>query len=109
MSGISVQGESELRHSLDAAARELQSLDVADDQVGAILAGRVVAEAPKRTGHLAQTVEHVGAVVRVGAPYGAFVHARNPFAARALEQKEHDLTDLYAKAVAQAVAQVKGS
>lgn len=107
--GTSVRGEDELRHSLDAAARELRSLDAVDDQVGALLAGRVAAEAPRRTGYMAGSVEHAGAVVRVGAPYGVFVNARNPWAVRVLDQQLDDVTDLYAQAVAQAVALVKGS
>lgn len=107
--GASVQGADQLVSSLDAAARELAQLSEADDQVGAMLAGRVSAEAPRRSGYMAGTIEHAGAVVRVGAPYGVFVHARNPFAARALEQQQQEATDLYSRAVAQAVALVKGS
>lgn len=107
--GASVQGADQLDSSLHAAARELAQLDEADDQVGALLAGAVSAEAPRRTGFMAGTVEHAGAVVRVGAPYSVFVHARNPFAARALERQQAEATDLYGRAVAHAVALVKGS
>lgn len=107
--GADVQGTDELSRSLDAAARELAQLGEADDQAGQLLAGAVSAEAPRRSGYLAGSIEHTGAVVRVGAPYGVFVHARDPFAARAMQEKLQEVTDLYGQAVAQAVAQVKGS
>lgn len=107
--GASVQGQDELVRSLDAAARELAQLDEADDHAGQLLAGAVAAEAPRRSGFLAGSIEHTGAAVRVGAPYGVFVHARDPFAARAMEQRLQEVTDLYGQAVALAVAKVKGS
>lgn len=107
--GGSVRGQAELARSLDAVARDLLQLDDADDLVGDQLAGRVAAEAPKRSGYLASTVEHAGPLVRVGAPYGVFVHAHNPFAARAMEQLRDKAVGIYAEAIASAVAQVKGS
>lgn len=107
--GAELRGADQLDSSLQAAARELAQLSEADDQVGAMLAGAVSAEAPRRSGFMAGTVEHAGAVVRVGAPYGVFVHARNPFAARAMQREQAEAVGLYAQAVASAVALVKGS
>lgn len=108
-SGGSVQGQAELARSLDAAARELTQLADADDRAGELLANQTIAEAPHRSGYLASTIEHAGAVVRIGAPYGVFVHARNPFAARAMEQLQDKAVGIYAEAIADVVARVKGS
>lgn len=107
--GGGVQGADQLARSLDAAARELADLAAADDVVGDLLASAVVAEAPKRTGYMASTVQHVGSVVTIGAPYAVFVNARTGFAVRPLEQQQTKITDLYARAVAEVVAGIKGA
>lgn len=103
----SVQGDDQLVAALHAAVRELQQLDdLVGDDVGAQLATAVHDRAPVETGRLAKSVTHTGATVTVAAPYAAFVHARNPWAARAVDAEASRLLSTIEEGVGELIARI---
>lgn len=102
-----LQGDTQLRAALESCAQQLLHLDdTTGDQVGAQLATVVQRGAPVYTGHLAKTVTHTGPLVTVATPYVLYVHAANPWAARALEKNTTRILDTYEDAIAAAVARI---
>ena len=84
-----------LQRDLDAAARDLDDLDLT--AANERLASVVAAEAPVVTGYLAGSVYADSEGVGVGAIYAGVVHDSNPYAERALGI--YDPADAVAEAV----------
>ena len=116
---IKVEGADTLSRTLGAAARDLQTMTAANRQAGEVLARAVQGRAPRRTGRLAAgtTVRADNAGVEVGTsvPYGRFQDLGTRFVrptyylSGALGQAEGTVTDVYDKAVDDAVGKVRGA
>lgn len=110
--GKGVQGIEAFTASLDAAAHQVASLLDAHRDAGHLLQSGAEHAAPRRTGALAaahQTVVTAGKVEVVNAkPYARPVHARKPWLANTMHDLEQQLLDIYANAIADAVALVHG-
>lgn len=113
MAGGGVEGVARLRATLDAAARALDDLNAADVHAGQLLAQAGASRAPRRSGTLAEshgfTITQTGFEVVAAAPYSAYVHAVNPWLVREFDAQAETIIDIYADAVADAVAHVKGA
>lgn len=110
-----VEGVDTLRATLDQAAADLEALPALDD-VGGLVAGVAKADAPRKTGALANTVRHQvdGGIVHIlagggGVDYAAAVHKRNPFIARAMELREAEALQLLTEDADRALSQVHGA
>lgn len=108
-----VDGLQRLTQTLADAAADLD-----DPQVNADAAHQVLTavDPPYRTGRLASTVraEHTsdGFTLRAGgpeAPYGAIVHARDPFLTDALAAREQAVIDTYIDHLDHLVDQIQGA
>jgi HK97 gp10 family phage protein len=110
-----VRGADTLARTLKAAAADLQDMRGANVDAGRVLAASAQARAPRRTGRLAGSVRSsatpTGVEVTAGAPYAGYQnwgtrHNRATyFLTGALDTA---VEPIYAKAVDQAIAQVRG-
>jgi hypothetical protein len=111
--GVELRGGDQLLAGLDAARAELADTSAADSAAGELLADRVRARAPKRTGYLASTIGYqlltAGAELVVAAPYAAAVEARRPFAHNTVEAALPDVVTIYTEHAEQALDQLKGA
>lgn len=111
--GVSLEGGTRLGATLHDAARDLADLADAGDDAGRLLEQAAEQAAPRDTGELAGDHHHVVVAgqltVTNSAAYAARVHARNPWLAQTLDQRQTEVLNLYADAVANAVAQIKGT
>lgn len=112
--GVSLEGGARLGATLQDAAHDLADLDsTAGDRAGELLETAAGQAAPRRTGKLAGDHHHVVIAGQVtvtnAADYAPIVHARNPWLARTLDRHTEEVLNLYAAAVADAVAQIEGS
>lgn len=110
-----VEGVSRLVDTLDAAAGQLAELP-ALDEVGGLVAGVAKADAPRRTGALADTVDYQveGGIVHItagggGVDYAGAVHKRNPFIARAMQQQEAEILQQLTEDAERVLSQVHGA
>ena len=101
---------SDLVAGLDRAAARLTDLADVDESAAQLVLTRADSTVPRLTGFLADsasvTVVDGGAALVYSARYAAAVHARNPWAAIALDASEEDVLDLYAEAAEQALDEI---
>lgn len=112
----SVRGVDALVASMDDAADQLADLTEGHEQAGIVLETAARDSSPRRTGALAGTVAHqvsAGLVsITAGSPavtYAAAVHKQDPWIARTVDQRQAQVVDIYAEAVARTVDQIKGA
>lgn len=115
---LTADGLARFAQTTGEAADQLADLAQLNQEVGdLVIAGATV---PRVSGRLARTVRAVpdgpgGAggfrLVAGGpeAPYAAIVHARNPFLARALDQREQAAIDRYIDHAERAVTTIQGA
>lgn len=113
MAGGGIKGADSLRRTLAEAAEELRHLD--PSPAGQLVAARVEAAAPRRTGRLAASTSWVAAgtgfAIEAGgrsAPYAGYVHARNPYIARTFAASLDDVADLYLEAAQGSLDRIRG-
>jgi ribosomal protein S17 len=87
---VRVTGADETVRTLERIATEAS---LPPRRAAEILAGAIRSEAPIRTGYLAGSVsaDEESATVTVGAEYGVYVAARDPFVARGSEAAARDI------------------
>lgn len=116
MSGVEVDldGLDTFAQTVTDAAQALGDLDAVNITAGDTVFQAV--EAPRVTGRLASTVRAVAgpdgfSVVAGGpdAPYAPYVHARNPFLTRALDDREREVIGLYEAHVIDTVNTIQGA
>lgn len=112
--GVTLDGLDTFAQTAEAASHALADLDAVNAEAGDTVVQAV--EAPRVTGRLASTVQAVAgpdgfSVVAGGpdAPYAPYVHARNPFLTRALDQREREVIGLYEAHVTDTVATIQGA
>jgi hypothetical protein len=108
---MGVRGSGRLIEALDSAATQLARLE--SPEAGQLLDTAATAAAPRRTGFLA---DHHEVIVTAGrlqvtntAPYAGYVHAKDPWLARTLEQHTADVLTAYADAAADVVTDIRGA
>lgn len=103
MTEASIDGADTLARSLRNAADDLGDLTAPLRDIGGQVARTARAAAPVRTGYLRSTITAqagpTGVTITAGAPYAAYVHARNPFLADALDRESGDAVDTLTNAV----------
>jgi hypothetical protein len=85
---VGASGLPALQRDLADLAARVRDTDAPDSAAAGIVASRVRARAPRRTGYLANSVTASGPRVEVMAPYAPYVEARHPFAAPAAAEAE---------------------
>jgi len=110
--GATFEGVEQLRDSLGVAAQQLQDLSTPSTQAAAVVDQALSQQAPKRTGHLADSfatvVDASGFTVTSAADYAAPVNALDPFKARALDATTNQVIEIYSNAVVEIVDKIKG-
>lgn len=111
--GVELRGGDKLLRELDAAKAELEQTSEVDRAAGQLLADRIRARAPQRTGYLRSTVGYeltsAGVELVVAAPYAAAVEARRPYAHNTVEAALPAVVDLYTEHAEQALETIKGA
>lgn len=111
--GSELQGADQLVRTLADAAEQLQNLDTAQQTAGRLLTETASSASPRRTGQLAEAhaydVVDTRVIVTAATPYAERVHARKPWLADTLTAKVDEVTTIYADAVTDALATVKGT
>lgn len=110
---VELQGLGQLVQSLDSAAHELAHLDQAAAAAGHLVAQASAAEAPRRTGRLAASVQSdvldSEPVIYSDLRYAPFVHARAPFITSQVTGRTDQVLTIYADAAQAVLATVKGT
>lgn len=99
---VNAPGLPALLRDLDDLAARVADTDAPDSEAAQLVAARVRARAPRRTGYLANSVTASGPRVEVMARYAPYVEARHPFAAPAAAATP--ISDPYEQHIEQATA-----
>lgn len=118
---VTLSGRQAFDASLEHAAKELDDLQPAHDQAGALVVRSAKPRAPRRSGRLAGSLHSAGApgeaTIEATAPYAVPVHAgvpsrhikAHPFITDTATRIQPAWTDIYAADVQRVLDTVKGA